>query len=186
MAFIQRDLVYVIGIDGGGTTGYGIIGVTRASIFGDAPHEIKHWKTGSVTGNYTRQVLNLRAIISTYYDPFYSLAIAAESFSPRKPIQTEEFLSPVYINARLQFLRDTGRIKAPLFYQTPSQAMETASDARLKQWGLYQPGPDHPKDGTRHAITFIRRAMEDTSRALARQAWPVPPAQASHKIRQYL
>jgi hypothetical protein len=171
-----------MGIDPGGTSGWGVIGVERDSIFDDAPHIIRHFNYGEVTGSYTSQVLKLREIAADYHDPFYTLAIALESFSPRKPIRSEEYLSPVYVNSRIQFLVDTNRIKAPLFYQTPSIAMDTASDKRLKRWGLYVPGPDHIKDGTRHAITFIRRCKADPK--LREAAWPTFSEASIHPIAQ--
>lgn len=184
MALVQPHMVYSMGIDPGGTSGWGVIGVERDSIFGDAPPSIKHFASGKVTGDFTKQVLTLATIINSFHGPYYTLAIALESFSPRKPITSEEFFSPIYINARIQFLVDTGKIKAPLFYQTPSQAMHDAPDKRLKRWGIYTPGPDHPKDGTRHAITLIRRCR--ASRQLAQAAWPTSTEADTHRIPQYL
>jgi hypothetical protein len=187
MAIVNPNFVYSMGIDGGGTTGWGIIGVERASIFGQAKSQIRQFEHGQVTGSYTQQVLTLMQIIKTYHNPYYSLALAVESFSPRKPITSEEFFSPLQINARLQFLVDTHEIKSPLFYQTPSMAMENAPDKRLKRWGLYTPGPDHIKDGTRHAITFIRRCRADNT--LAERAWPLAieqPGRHSYPISQII
>jgi hypothetical protein len=184
MSFIKSGLVYAMGIDGGGTTGYGIIGIERTALLSNEMPPIKHFTHGQVTGSYTQQVLKLRLIAQRYHDPFYTLAIALESFSPRKPIRSEEYLSPVYVNARIQFLVDTRVIKAPLFYQTPSQAMTTATDKRLRRWKLYVAGPDHIKDGTRHAITFIRRCQED--KTLRAEAWPVVTDADTHRIPQLM
>jgi hypothetical protein len=182
MSNVQSGLVYAMGIDPGGTSGWGVIGVERDSIFGDAPSIIRHFNYGEVTGRYTSQVLKLREIAADYHDPFYTLAIAAESFFPRKPITSEEYFSPIEVNARIQFLKDTNRIKAPLFYQPPSLAMKTASDKRLLKWGLYVAGPDHIKDGIRHAITFIRRCKADPD--LRETAWPTFTEASIHPIRQ--
>jgi hypothetical protein len=184
MTLVQPGMVYVMGIDGGGTTGWGIIGVERASIFGPEKSAIRHFKHGQVTGSYTEQVLTLLQIIKTYHNPYYTLALAVESFSPRKPITSEEFFAPLEINARLQFLVDTHKIHSPLFYQTPSFALSTASDKRLKRWGLYTPGPDHVKDGTRHAISFIRRCKADND--LAAKAWPLAIEQPRYPISQII
>jgi hypothetical protein len=184
MALVQPSMVYAMGIDPGGTTGWGIIGVERASIFGPEKSAIRHFRHGSVTGSYTEQVLTLLQIIKTYHDPYYTLAIALESFSPRKPITDEQFFAAIQVNARIQFLADTNKIHSPIFYQPPSMAMETAPDKRLKRWGLYTPGPDHVKDGTRHAITFIRRCKSD--HALAAEAWPTVTEEQQHRIPQLL
>jgi hypothetical protein len=183
MPLVQHSMIYVMGIDPGGTTGWSILGVERDSIFGDAPSGIRHLKTGLIRGGFTQQVLRLAVIIRTYHDPFYSLALAVESFIPRKPIMDEQFLAPLQINYRLQFLADTGKIRSPIFYQTPQFAMEDAPDSRLKKWGIFVSGEDHPKDATRHAIAFIRRCRKD--RSLAEQAWPSNPTEV-HRISQMM
>jgi hypothetical protein len=162
----RNPLVYAMGIDPGGTSGWSIIGVTRASMFGDAPRKIQYHEYGQVTGSYTNQVYTLGDIAMDHPGP---LAIAMESFLPKKPVIDESYLSPLAVIYRFELLIDTGWVKLPVFYQSPSMAMETAPDNRLKSWGLYIPGPDHVKDGTRHAITFIRRAKTD--RILREAAW---------------
>lgn len=162
---MSNGLVYAMGIDPGGTSGWAVIGVHERTIYRDYPGRISHFEAGQVTGGYSAQVLELMRI-STLFHP---LIIALESFDPRKPIRTEEYTSPILIGARIQFCIDTHYVLKPLFYQTPSQAMDTANDYRLKVWGLYQPGPDHIKDATRHAITFIRRAK--SSERLRTEAW---------------
>jgi hypothetical protein len=151
-----------MGIDPGGTSAYTILGVPERSVYRDAPGRIALQHTGQVTGGYTAQAIELCKVAARYYP----LAIALESFQPRK-LGIE--YSPMLVGARLQFCADMHYILSPIFYQTPAQAMETATDSRLKAWGLYQPGSDHIKDSTRHAITFIRRAKSDP--ALRARAW---------------
>lgn len=173
---LSNGLVYAMGIDPGGTTGGAVIGVPERSIYRDQPGRISYFETWSFTGSYSAQALELMRIASG----FFPLAIALESFDPRKPIRSEEYISPILVGARIQFCIDTHYIIAPLFYQTPEQAMTTATDYRLKAWSLYKPGPDHIKDATRHAITFIRRAKSD--RKLRERAWGPEP---SHSIREH-
>lgn len=158
-------IIYTMGIDPGGTTGWGIIGVNSRTIYQDYPGRISEHVWGKVTGNYTTQVLELMRIAAEWRRKG-PLAIALESFVVRK---LEAELSPVAIGARIQMCVDTSYTLCPLFYQTPEQALTTATDERLKIWGLYPPGPDHPKDGTRHAITFIRRAKANPK--LRIKAW---------------
>jgi hypothetical protein len=164
---MTNTLVFTMGIDPGGTSGWSVIGVPSRTIYRDYPGKISLHEYGEVTGNYTEQVLKLMHIAAS--QKYYPLAIALEDFEPRKNIQGEAFFSPMLINARIQFCIDTHYILAPLFYQMPSLAMDTASDERLKRWNLYVPGPDHTKDATRHAITFIRRAKADED--LRYRAW---------------
>jgi len=160
-----RGMVYVMGIDPGGTSGGSIIGVHEKTIFRDYPGRILFWDTFEVTGSEDSQALALADATRR----FYPIAIAMESFYPAKPITSHEYLSPVRVAAKVELCVNTHYVLCPMFWQTPSMVMKTANDARLKAWGLYEPGPDHIKDATRHAITFIRRAKQDND--LAVEAW---------------
>jgi len=162
----RKDVIYSMGIDPGGTSGWAIIGIPRNSMFNDAPRKIIVFTYGQITGSYTDQAVHLMDIAASYKEP---LAIAMESFYPMKPIIDESYLSPLAVIHRVQMLIDMGHVHLPIFYQTPNQAMQVANDERLRRWGLYVQGPDHIKDGTRHAITFIRRAKD--SRPLRNTAW---------------
>jgi hypothetical protein len=167
--------IYTMGIDPGGTSGWAVIGVHERTVYMDNPGRILVHEYGEVTGDETAQVITLMGIASQYHP----LIIVCESFTPKKPITSSEYLSPVRIAARIQFCKDTSYTLAKLTYQTPSMAMKTATDERLKLGGLYVPGPDHIKDATRHAITFIRRAKQD--KALREAAWGtyITPHQSS-------
>jgi hypothetical protein len=154
-----------MGIDPGGTSAASIIGVHERTIFRDYPGKVLFWDTFEVTGSEDSQTLAL--VDATRR--FYPIAIVMESFFPAKLITSHEYLSPVRVAAKVELCINTHYILCPLFWQTPSMAMKTATDARLKTWGLYEPGPDHLKDATRHAITFIRRAKQDND--LAVEAW---------------
>ena len=125
-----------------------------------------------MAGSYTQQALE----ICDASREFFPLALVVESFYPAKPITTEEYLSPLRVAERIAFCVETSYIIPKLFWQTPSQAMETAPDSRLKAWDLYKPGPDHVKDSTRHCVTFLRRCREDAS--LRDSAWGPPQTRA--------
>lgn len=157
-----KDLLTVIGIDPGVSTGWAAITVPRASIFGDAPGKIISWKHGVLEGPETAQAKTFCQIAQRYIYP----AIALEDFDNRKQIRTNHesaYLAPVRVASKIQLCIELGMAGAccGLEWQMPSQAMETAPDERLKKWELYPPGRDHPKDATRHAITLIRRAKND-------------------------
>jgi hypothetical protein len=162
---VTKGLVYAMGVDPGGTSGVSIIGVHERTIYRDYPGRISYFEAFEVSGGYTAQALEIAAVSRE----FYPLALIVESFYPAKPITSEEYLSPIRVGERIAFCVETSYLICPFFWQTPSQAMSTATDTRLKQWGLYQSGPDHMKDSTRHAITFIRRAKE--SQKLREAAW---------------
>lgn len=159
---VQRPMLTVIGVDPGVTTGWAAITVPRESIFGEAPGEIVNWVHGCLDGPETAQAQAFCRIAKRYIYP----AIALEDFDARKPQHTSHdspYLSPVRVASKIQMAIELSMAGAccGLEWQMPSLAMDTAPDERLKRWGLYPPGRDHPKDATRHAITLIRRAKAD-------------------------
>lgn len=164
-AGIVSSSIYVCAVDPGVTSGVTIMGVNYLSMYGTSPYRRTYLETFEVSGNYTAQALE----ISDATREFFPLALVVESFYPAKPITNDEYLSPLKVGERIAFCVETHYILTTLFWQTPSQAMETAPDSRLKLWDLYQPGPDHTKDSTRHAVTFFRRCTDD--HALRDAAW---------------
>ena len=102
-------------------------------------------------------------------------AIVMEDFILRKFDQGRDILSPVRVMAALDFgFWSIGR-DDQVFRQQPSLAKTTATDERLKRWGLYrrEGGMNHARDADRHAITFLRRCSQGKgSRLLREQAWP--------------
>jgi hypothetical protein len=154
----KNELV-VIGIDPGVTTGWAKITIPMDSIFGDEPGEIIDWKYGMLDGPETGQAQTFCRIAKRYIFP----AIAIEDFDNRRPLRNREYLAPVRVASKIEFCIQTGMAGQVTGHewQMPSLAFETAPDDRLKRWGLYPPGPEHPKDATRHARTLIRRAKKD-------------------------
>lgn len=161
----MNNTIYVMGVDPGFTSGVTIIGVPYLSMYGNSPYRRNYFEMFEVSGSYTAQALE----ICDASREFFPLALVVESFYPAKPITSEEYLSPVRVGERIAFCVETHYLICPFFWQTPSQAMKTAPDSRLKLWNLYRPGPDHMKDSTRHVVTFLRRAKDDT--ALRDSAW---------------
>lgn len=101
-------------------------------------------------------------------------AVVIESFILRQQRKDASLLSPVRITAALsQWLWQQRR---KYFVQQPSLAKTTATDARLKEWGIYERsgGLNHARDADRHAITFLRRCQGQSplARKLRHQAWP--------------
>ena len=92
------------------------------------------------------------------------LAVGIESFRVRQLNMDDDFLSPVRITSKIdhQFwkgLREwDGEVRRrPVLKQTPSDALGTITDNRLRLFGLYTPGREHRRDATRHAILHLRR-----------------------------
>ncbi len=102
-------------------------------------------------------------------DSWPNAAVVMEDFIIRINNRSREFLSPVRIIAKIeQLLWEEGRM---YFRQQPGDAKTTATDARLKEWGmLAEDGLGHARDADRHAIIFLRKATQ--SAKLRAQAWP--------------
>jgi hypothetical protein len=162
-------MIYAFGIDGGVTTGWAAIGVSRASIFDNEPGGIQEWESGQIDGPFSGQVIALASIIKR----FSPVAIITEGFDPKADNRTEAFWSPIIVNSMLIFANHLGMTgpMTTMHEQMPGLAKSTATDPRLRKWGLYAKGSRHARDGTRHAITFIRRAKQNPT--LAREAWPI-------------
>ena len=110
-------------------------------------------------GPETGQAQTFCRIAKRYIFP----AVVIEDFDNRRALRNREYLAPVRVASKIEFCIQTGMAGQVTGHewQMPSLAFETAPDDRLKKWGLYPPGPEHPKDATRHAITLIRRAKKD-------------------------
>jgi len=87
--------------------------------------------------------------------------VVIESFILRQQRKDSALLSPVRITAAVsQWLWQQRR---SYFVQQPSLAKTTATDDRLKEWGVYHRDGAlrHARDADRHAITFLRRCKSD-------------------------
>lgn len=87
--------------------------------------------------------------------------IVSESFSLRLLSQDPTLLAPVRVNSLLiDRMVMTDQIHR-LFFQSPSDAKNVVTDARLKSWAMYRDssGP-HARDADRHAILFLRKFAE--------------------------
>lgn len=108
------------------------------------------------------------AAITDMVDAWPTAAVIREDFILRTQNKSRDTLSPVRLGFGIDHLLwERGRWS---FTQQPSMAKGTATDARLKEWGLYRPGGEHARDATRHAITFARRVKG--SPMLLRRAFP--------------
>lgn len=86
------------------------------------------------------------------------LGTGVERFTLLRIERSEAFLSPVRIRAGIEYGVSMSRVNdSELLQQSPGDAMTTFTDARLKALGMYTPGPDHIRDGTRHCLLHIRK-----------------------------
>lgn len=115
------------------------------------------------------EVLQVRQIAGLL-DNFAEAALVIEDFTLRTQNQDREALSPTRLRLAIQteeILHGVGRVP---WLQQPSEAMNTATDERLKRSNLYFRGMPHATDAARHAVTFLRKCRTDE--ALRAQAFP--------------
>lgn len=182
----------IIAFDPGGTTGWSLISVRKDSLIASngisVLSSIRKWQHGQVDCGSTKGNLgnSLYAGISTHGESagaatlarlcraWPGAAIVVERFDLRQFSRDQNLLSPQRITSKLeQYLWLDGR---DYFTQTPSEGKTTATDERLKNWGLYSStgGMNHARDADRHAITFLRKAAAPGKEAveLRQAAWP--------------
>lgn len=177
----------VIGIDPGGTTGWSLISVHPEAIIepkADLLENIFTHQHGQVDCGMHRGNLgtSLHGGISTegefsgIYDivelirSWPSAAIVVEDFQLRQMRMDRDLLSPVRITAGIGLsLWLDGR---DYHVQQPADAKNVCSDARLKEWRMYdgRGGLQHARDADRHAIMFLRKAKQ--SKEFRALAWP--------------
>lgn len=116
------------------------------------------------------EVLQVRQIAGLL-DNFPEMALVIEGFIPRPTVSTDrEVNSPDRLRLAIEteeILHGTGRVP---FIQLPSEAMNTATDERLRRARLYFRGMPHATDAARHAATFFRKCRSVES--LRAQAFP--------------
>lgn len=167
-------------IDPGGTTGWGVMSIDPLDLIGDKPiHEcIAHWACGDIHGNENQMASEVMELYSVWEDA----AIGIESFLIRKFLQHAEFLSPVRIRSKVEYAlwlqekwasqeesRAVGRGRH-LFIQSPADAKNTLNNDRQRDYGLWEPGPDHKRDAVKHCYLFLSRMR---AKPKARYyAWP--------------
>jgi hypothetical protein len=82
------------------------------------------------------------------------VVIGYEGFSLAMQSRDPDLLEPVRFGAVLEDrLRGTGVVPEK---QMPGER-SVITDARLRLWDLWVPGPDHPRDALKHGLAFFRR-----------------------------
>lgn len=157
----------LIGLDPGGTTGWALLVIGKDSMLEPELkilNNIALYSFGEFAGDEHKQVDEIEDML----DLWPGAAVVREDFILRTQNKNKEVLSPVRLGFAIDHLLYARNRQA--FLQQPSLAKSTATDDRLKSWGLYRPGSEHARDATRHAITFARRVKDN--KAMLRAAWP--------------
>jgi hypothetical protein len=167
------SLFTTIWFDPGGITGWCV-----AAVYPECLKEpnykimdnLAFWSCGEFAGREDEIVDAMLGLVEAWED---STVIGIEDFILRQFRQDRALLSPVRITAAFEYgLRGTGLGKKRgrsqgrrALLQSSSDAMNTMTDERLKDAGLYNPtimpsGDDHARDAVRHAFTFLRRQRQ--------------------------
>jgi hypothetical protein len=166
----------LLALDPGGTTGWSVMQVHPQALVDPEVRildNIAHFSQGQIYGGEIDQELELLDLL----DLWPNTPVMIERFVLRKFLKSEELLSPVRITAVVEFFVANGHVgkfaPRPYAKQQPADAMRTATDERLKEWGFYRAdGNEHARDATRHAITAFRNAKNQSTGKLRRHLWP--------------
>lgn len=168
----------VIALDPGGTTGWSVMSVHAEALYDpEVPllDNILFWQHGQIdcgskTGNRgvsgmgdiedgvstSGEAAGVNEIISLIR-AWPGAIVVIEDFVVRQFNASRDFLAPVRITAAVnQYMYNQNRA---VFFQQPSLAKSSATDERLRIWGLYERsgGLQHARDADRHAVTFLKR-----------------------------
>lgn len=161
------DSPVVISFDPGGTTGWSIFQCHPESLIQNDVRvldNIDYWKMGQFSGLENKQATECFELVKSWP----GCAVVIEDFILRKMSKDEDLLAPVRLIAKIELLLWQEGIRS--FRQQPSEAKTTATDERLKSWGLYVPGEEHARDASRHSITWLRKTKEKAK--LRVYSWP--------------
>lgn len=172
MTSFPRDPT-VFAIDPGGTSGWSTLSVHPEALVDpqiSILENITLWEHGQVDclEDESYGVLELMRLAGIYMPAAFLL----EQFVIRRFDQKEDFLSPVRITAAFDLGMRLAGIERT-YRQQPSEAMTTCTDARLKEWGLYERkgGMGHARDADRHAILWLRKAKDPKQGRVRRHQW---------------
>lgn len=178
------EYVTAVWFDPGGTTGWSVMSVDPLALVDPNVKildSIFHWAQGEIVGPERDQADEAAELICAWP----GCVVGIESFRLRQFRRDEDLLSPVRLGSMIDWAAGRGGgagvaadvLPAPVVWQTPETAMSTATDDRLREWGLYvrEGGLGHARDATRHAITWYRKCKEGVQRGAAKrraESWP--------------
>jgi hypothetical protein len=169
----HSDWAEIIYIDPGGTTGWSLMQVHPLALEEDHYKilgNINYKTQGEVSGDYNLQTDELLDLVLNGWP---DAAIGIEGFDLRTRVTSPEVLDPVRLTEKITYGLHVAKDPRTVFlHQDANFAKHTATDDRLREWGLYvrAGGLEHARDATRHAIVFLRECKSKPE--LRKRAWP--------------
>lgn len=165
-AFVKQNATQaILGIDPGGTTGvaagYFDLRPTRKETIGT----LRNAKSAEVEGSWLEQGVRLAEIINKFVYtanvensiPLPNISVAIEDFILRRREAggatgnlTSVWVAAAMMGAYVRTMPVNYNVRFK--WQQPSSAKNLATDARLKDWGLWVKGSAHKRDAWRHII----------------------------------
>lgn len=121
------------------------------------PRCILAWWETYLGGPENRQIDEFLSLGRQLDDGKPGLALGVESWTMRKFDQSSDFLAPVRLRSKLEYAVPLWSPGRRIAAQSPSDALTTMTDERLKLLNMFTPGPDHIRDATRHCLLWIRK-----------------------------
>lgn len=170
MSSLVDGQVVFMAVDPGDTTGWCWLAVDRADLCGLGTRgflRVSDIKYGQLRSGGTDHGENLVAheLVSLSRSLWSwaevdgetdTFVVVLEDFILRNPSSDRSLLSPVRINAKLELLLDGTGVRVTK--QSPSEALATVTDERLRLWNLYDAGSGvHARDAQRHVVLAARK-----------------------------
>lgn len=165
----------VFAVDPGGTSGWSVLAVHPEALLDPQVsilENITRWEHGQVD-HLVDELAGVAELVRLAVG-YLGAVFLIEKFILRRFDQKEDFLSPIRITAAFDYGARLCELP-PTYRQQPSEALHTCTDARLKEWGLYERegGMGHARDADRHAILWLRKAKDPKQgRARRHEWWP--------------
>ena len=154
----------VFALDPGTHTGWACVWFDPDVVFGGQKisQSPVAWQAGMALGPEQQQVDFLLSMVcrgGRFAGP--GLGVVVESFVVARISQEQTFLSPVRVGHMFAYGWHLLAGREVAAWQSPSDAKNVITDQRLRLWEMYLPGPDHPRDATRHALLWLRRLRQN-------------------------
>jgi hypothetical protein len=154
--------LHVIGVSAGSVTGWYLITVPRASIFGDDKAEFLDRTWGEFAGPEPSQAVGIARLTRGIQGLDYKVGpgLILEDFDGDGGWDAEDMIQ-VRIGAMLDMLGHQNMLGDAVLVRQSYELAEEVTDKDLRRFGMYFPKYEHISDAARQALMALRRARND-------------------------